>query len=431
MMRDLSVLTRRRFLTQTAATAVGIYGVLQWRQPPATAQQRELSMLSWNHFVPASDVELKKQAEAFARQHGVKVRIDTIPHPQIPTKLAAEVQTQSGHDIVQFRDLEAALFQHSTLTVTDFCDGLGKQYGGWWDFARQADVIDGEWKAVPWFYISGCITYREDFFAEVGEAAPDTYNDLLRAGRKLKKAGHPIGFALSQCTDANSTIYSALWSFGGSIVAEDGKTITLNSPQTIEAVEYINTLYHDCMEPEVLSWDDASNNRFMLSGKGSWTRNAISIYEAARQKNPELAKRINHTIPLKGPARRLGITPTQSLAIWKFAKQPELAKEFLRFLFEAEQYNGFLDAGAGFNQPFLKAYDEHPVWSRDPKLKALIGFANWSALSGWPGPPTRGAPLVFNAFILPNMCAKVVGGMPVKEAVAWAEQEVIKAYAGA
>src|SRR3712207_8957414 len=43
---------------------------------------------------------------------------------------------------------------------------------------------------------------------------------------------------------------------------------------------------------------------------------------------------------------------------------------------------------SGFNQPFLKDYDEHPIWSRDPKLKALIGFANWSALSGWPGPPT-------------------------------------------
>ena len=32
------------------------------------------------------------------------------------------------------------------------------------------------------------------------------------------------------------------------------------------------------MEAEVLSWDDASNNRFILSGKGSWTPNAISIY---------------------------------------------------------------------------------------------------------------------------------------------------------
>lgn len=423
--------TRRQFLTHTAGAAAGIYGILHWRQPPTMAQEHELTMLSWSHFVPASDVELRRQAEAFGRQHRVKVRVDTIPQLQLPTKLAAEVQTQSGHDIVQFRDLEAALYYHTTYPVADLCDELGKQHGGWWDFARQADVIDGEWKAVPWFYISGCITYREDYFASVGEPAADTYEDLLRAARKLKKSGHPVGFAISQCTDSNSTIYSILWSFGGSIVAEDGKTITLNSAQTIEAVEYIQTLYHDGMEPEVLSWDDAGNNRFILSGKGSWTRNGISIYESAQQKQPELAKQINHTIPLKGPVRRLGITPALSLGIWKFAKNPELAKDFLRFHFDTEQQNAFIEAAGGYNQPFLKAYDEHPVWRRDPKLKALIGYANWAALSGWPGPPTRGAPLVFNAFILPNMCAKVVGGMPVKEAVAWAEHEVIKAYAGA
>ena len=423
--------TRRQFLTRTVEAAAGLYGILHWRRPTAIAQERELTLLAWSHFVPASDVELKRQVEHFGRQHGVKARLDTIPQPQLPTKLAAEIQTQSGHDIVQFRDLEAALYHHATFPIADLCDELGQKHGGWWDFARQADVIDGAWKAVPWFYISGCITYREDHFAAVGEQAADTYDDLLRAGRKLKKSGHPIGFAISQCTDSNSTIYSILWSYGGSIVAEDGKTITINSPQTIEAVEYIKTLYHDCMEPEVLSWDDASNNRFILSGKGSWTRNGISIYEAARQKNPELAKHINHTIPLKGPVRRLGITPSLSLGIWKFAKNPELAKDFLRFHFEPEQQNAFIVAGAGYNQPFLKAYDEHPIWSRDPKLKALIGFANWSALSGWPGPPTRGAPLVFNSYILPNMCAKAVGGMPTKEAVAWAEQEVRKAYEGA
>jgi multiple sugar transport system substrate-binding protein len=388
-------------------------------------------MLTWNHFVPASDVELKKQAERFGRQERAKVQIDFMSAPQIPMKLAAEVQTQSGHDLILFRDLEAALYQHATLTVSDLCNELGKQFGGWWDFARQADVIEGEWKAVPWFYVSGCITYREDYFAQAGEQAPDSYDDLLRAGRKLKKIGHPIGFAISQCSDSNSTIYPILWCYGASIVAEDGKTITINSPQTLEAVEYVKTIYRECMDSEVLSWDDSSNNRFMLSGKGSWTRNAISIYEAARQKTPELAKEINHTIPLKGPVRRLGITPAWSLGLWKFAKHPELAKDFLRFLFEPEQQNAFIIAAGGFNQPFLKAYDENPVWRNEPKLKALIGFANWSALSGWPGPPTRGAPLVFNSYILPNMCAKAVGGMPTKEAVAWAEQEIKKAYEGA
>lgn len=430
MMRYFTRLTRRQFLTQTAGTTVGIYGIIRWRQPPAVAQERELSMLTWNHFVPASDAELKKQVEQFGRQQHVKVRLDFIAHLQLPAKLAAEVQTQSGHDIVLFRDLEAALYQHSTLTVTDLCDKLAKNHGGWWDFASQADVIDGEWKAVPWFYLSGCMTYREDYFAAVGESAPDSYDDLLRAGRKLKKIGHPIGFAISQTTDSNSTLYPILWCYGASIVAEDGKTITINSPQTAEAIEYVKTLYHDCMEPEVLSWDDASNNRFILAGKGSWTRNAISIYEAARQKQPEVAQQINHTIPPKGPVRRIGVTPCWSLAVWKFSKQQELAKDFMRFLFESEQFSGFIEAGAGFNQPFLKQYDEHPIWSRDPKLKALIGFANWSALSGWPGPPTRGAPLVFNAYIIPNMFAKAVGGMSTKDAIAWAEQEIKKAYEG-
>ena len=46
--------------------------------------------------------------------------------------------------------------------------------------------------------------------------------------------------------------------------------------------------------------------------------------------------------------------------MWKFSKNQELAKDFLRFLFESEQFNGFIEAEVGFNQPFLKRY-EHPI----------------------------------------------------------------------
>lgn len=53
-------------------------------------------------------------------------------------------------------------------------------------------MIEGAWKAVPWYYFSGCNTYREDYFAQAGEPPPDTYDALLRAGRKLKKLGHPV-----------------------------------------------------------------------------------------------------------------------------------------------------------------------------------------------------------------------------------------------
>jgi multiple sugar transport system substrate-binding protein len=91
---------RRGFLRASAGGLAGVAAVLALRQPPAMAQARELNVLSWNHFVPASDDKLREQAEAFSKQRGVKVRVDTIAHLQIPSKLAAKAQTQSGHDIV-------------------------------------------------------------------------------------------------------------------------------------------------------------------------------------------------------------------------------------------------------------------------------------------------------------------------------------------
>jgi spermidine/putrescine-binding protein len=66
--------TRREFLL--AATGAG--AALTLDRPPAFAQKRELTFLSFNHFVPASDDELRRQAEVFAKQAGVTVRVDTI-----------------------------------------------------------------------------------------------------------------------------------------------------------------------------------------------------------------------------------------------------------------------------------------------------------------------------------------------------------------
>ena len=41
----------------------------------------------------------------------------------------------------------------------------------------------------------------------VGEKPPDTWDDLPRVGRPLKKLGHPVGIAISQCTDAEQIYF--------------------------------------------------------------------------------------------------------------------------------------------------------------------------------------------------------------------------------
>jgi multiple sugar transport system substrate-binding protein len=53
--------------------------------------------------------------------------------------------------------------------------------------------------------------------------------------------------------------------------------VVINSKQTLEAVKFVRALFKEAMIPGVLNWDSASNNIFMLNGKGSLVVNAISI----------------------------------------------------------------------------------------------------------------------------------------------------------
>jgi hypothetical protein len=60
-------LTLCQFIEATGT--VGVLGLLAVRQAPVFAQRREVSMITWNHFVPASDERLKEIAADFSKRH--------------------------------------------------------------------------------------------------------------------------------------------------------------------------------------------------------------------------------------------------------------------------------------------------------------------------------------------------------------------------
>src|SRR2546428_10548515 len=91
--------SRREFLRAASGATAGVASWLALGKAPAFAQKRELTFLSWNHFVPVSDDELRRQAEAFGKLASCEVRVDTIAHLQMPAKIAAEAQSPSGHGL--------------------------------------------------------------------------------------------------------------------------------------------------------------------------------------------------------------------------------------------------------------------------------------------------------------------------------------------
>jgi Bacterial extracellular solute-binding protein len=100
-------------------------------------------------------------------------------------------------------------------------------------------------------------------FEKAGVEYPRTWADLLQHGRVLEKQGNPVGIAISHCGDAMTTYWSIAWCHGAKVVDVDGETPAIVSDKTAQAIEYYEELYRDAMDPEVLSWDDASNNRGM------------------------------------------------------------------------------------------------------------------------------------------------------------------------
>jgi multiple sugar transport system substrate-binding protein len=334
----------------------------------------------------------------------------------------------SGHDIVSLEMHYPWLFQPQLADVSDIAGELASKHGAWYPFLKEHAYVKDRWLGVPYLYLSFPGSHRIDLFEQVGERPPDTWEDLLRAGRKLKKLGFPVGFAISQTTDAVTTLYSILWCHGGKDVAADGRTVAIRSKETEAAIDYVRALYADAMTPAVLSWDNAANNQWLNSGAGSWIHNPISHYVVAKSKKMPVAQHTGFHLSPAGPAGRHTVGVPRSLGIWKFSKNADAAREFLRWFFEPAQYHEWIMSGDNYNQPVWRDMESHPVWDLDPKYKPLKALAQYSHLYGWPAPPDERIQVITNSYVIPNMFAKVVtGAASPKDAMLWAEGEIRRA----
>jgi multiple sugar transport system substrate-binding protein len=260
---------------------------------------------------------------------------------------------------------------------------------------------------------------------------PDTWEDLYVVGKELKKMGNPVGIPISQNYDSISTAGPVLWSFGGMEVDKDGKTVRINSPATVQTIEWYKKMFRDCMEPEVLSWSDSSNNESIQQGKAGWIHNPVSAYIVAKQRKLVTADGINHHRSLGGPQGRHETDTPRHIGIWKFSKNIDASKEWIRYLLgKREVYDEYIMSGDAFNLPVYENLQDHPVLKTDPKYAALRGEGVQYHVYGWPAPPSEKIQLITNTYLLPNMLAKAVTGTSTKDSIAWAEAEMKKILAG-
>lgn len=425
----MTTLSRRGFL------AAGVAGTVlagpAWIRS-ASGQDKQLSILCWSHFVPDYDRWFDQFGREWAGKNNVRLTIDHVPHLNLPTKIAAEVATQSGHDIVQLAASGTEKWAPSMLDVSDLAARLGKKHGGWIGLAENYSAVQGRFHSIPDYFIDFPGLYRKDLWTEIAGMpdGPASWDEVLAGGRKLKAKGHPIGIGLAHHNDSRNSWHAIMWSFGGSEVAKDGKTLTWDGKPIREALTYTKALYKEAMTPEVLSWDDASNNRFLASGRGSWIHNPISAYRTIEKQQKALADKIHIQLSPKGPATRLSFANCLAYAIPRFSQNQDTAKAFLEHL--TDNFKDAFRASTGYNNPFLKTYARGPlpIISEDPKLKALEKSPEYHVTIGYPGPVTAAADEVYQQFVLIDAVAQFCADkMDLEQTMRWTEDKLRGIYA--
>ena len=403
---------------------------------PATKLSGAMSILLWSHFVPAHDTWFDPFVKDWAQRVGITVTIDHINNAEVPGRLSAEIAAKSGHDLVQYI-APLSQFEPSVLDLKDVNTEAERRFGKQLDICRKTSLNPktGKYYAFAPSWVPDPGNYRKSLWEKVGlPNGPTTWDELLRGGTEIRKQGVQMGIGMSQEIDSNMAARALIWSYGGAIQDEQ-ENVVLNSPATIEAVDFMSRLFKATMTDEVFAWNAASNNQGLIAGNLSYIVNSISAWRTAQEANPAVADDVYFVPALKGP--KAALAAQHVLYNWvvpSHAKNPDAAKEFLlhyasnmpQATYHSKLYDfpAFVDTvpqldGWLANDPFTKTNANRLAFLKiDEALK-------WSTNIGHPGPASTAVGEVFGTFVIPNMMARAARGQQsAKDSVAQAEGEV-------
>ena len=432
--------TRREVLKSTGAMTLGavagpalLDAARAWAadSPFQPEDGAEIRLLRWKRFVVSEDEAFMALIDAFSKAMNVKIRVDNEGFEDLRPKAAVAASIGKGPDIIWTINADPHLYPDKLVDMKDVADYLGGKYGGWYPIAEEYSKSGDKWVSIPYFFSGNYLNYRISAVQKAGfETFPDNTDDFLKLMEGMAKNGTPGGFALGNASgDGNCWTHWILWSHGGKLVDENDNVV-INSKETIEGLKYVNALTKHFL-PGCASWLDGHNNKAFLQGQCHLTNNGISIYAAAQREGmDEIANDMDHAYYPIGPVGMPMEYHVQfPMMVYEHSDYPNACKALITWLMEADQYNKHLLGSVGYLTHPLKAYDDNPVWTEDPKRKVFRDTVDRTIPFSYAGSLGYAASSVFADFVVVNMVAEAaLGTKTPEEAAADAQRRAERYY---
>ena len=437
--------TRRRFLKTTAAASAAV-GLTSYVRTSHAAGKLELGF--WDHWVPGANDVLTKLCNEWAAKEKVEIKIDYIPSQGQKNLLtiAAEAQAKAGHDMLALPTWWPADKAKDLEPVDDVMKVLLANNGAVSPLIEYLGRVDGRWIAIPATPGSqikrpcGRIDLlKQNAGLDVTKmypvgAVPDnalsenwTWDAFVTAAEKCHKAGVPFGIGLGQTADSVDSMGALFSAFGAELVDAKGN-ITVKSDAVKQVLEYMKKLV-PVLPPDVFAWDDASNNKWLISGKGALIMNPPSAWAVAKRDNPKVAEQL-WTFPApRGPKGRFQPYLPYFWGIWKFSQNKAAAKSLMLHISERSAVEKMVAASQGYDIPAFTKLNDFKTWADEGPPKGTLYHyppkpGQILSIAGFPAPPKIAAQIYTQAIMTKLVAKCTQGGESIDKAIGWAASEL-------
>jgi ABC-type glycerol-3-phosphate transport system substrate-binding protein len=404
----------------------------------------KLSIGFWDHWVPSANKISADLVKEWAEKEKVEVQIDyiTAQGNKLLLTITAEAQAKTGHDILAMTTWRPHTHAELLEPVNDLMEPILKQNSEVNSVVKYLGQVKGRWMAVPATVgsqiqapcsrIDLMNKYAsidlQDMYPAGGPPKADgwTLDAFLKAAEACYKGGCPFGIGLGETTDSVVAAGAFFQSFGAQLVDANGN-LTVKTDEVRQALEFYRKLIA-FLPPDVAAWDDASNNKWLISGRGALIMNPPSAWAVAKRDAPQIAEQCwTHGFPA-GPKGRFAPYLPFFWAIWAFSKNKEAAKSLLAHLSQPSSIEKLVVASGGFDLPAYEKFTTLKVWAEaEPPKGTLYHYPNpynhqKLSIAASPAPPKVAMQINVNA-TLTKMCLRYSQGEAMEKTLAWAESE--------
>jgi len=335
--------------------------------------------ITW--WVPNWDEEIvKRMAAEFEQQNpGIKVEFVITTWDTMENKIKVALLSGGAPDLITELESRIPAFARQGK-LADLSAYVENSFGkdDIVESALEINSYDGKLYGIPYRHDGSGILYNKKLFAEAGldpEKFPATWDEFVNAAKALTKDTDGDGkvdqygtaWPFGNQPNSVTRFLQQLYGRGGTLLSEDGKRTTLNTPEAVEAMTaLIDSISKDGYAPKSsLELDGNSLASLFISGKlGMYVTGQYDI-DTIKKDNPDLEL---GSAVLPGPSG-MGTTTVNgfSLIVPESSKHKDATWKLIAFISDPKRmaeltttFPGLKSAmgDAKFSDPLLQPFAE-------------------------------------------------------------------------